>query len=310
MNILENKRVALLTAVFALAFGGLVYYGCGRMSDGSAAKQQLDEINEKVRNFESDEFPPTDSTRKAVKNAAKKVADVCKELKADFETYENKCVGDGKLIEGVELQKKTRAAIGELENHAAQKGCTIEPDARELGMKWFRDNTDTPEEAPYHYFQLKAAQRVAQLVVDAGAPRISRIFCATALPEAKELKKKRQLPLAIEVAFDAKRSEVTTGAEAPVSVLPQVLNSLAADKDFFFQVTGVHVAPANAILPDKGNYQAPLSDPSQGADLNGDEQAAVSAGEIASQLTGKADELARVYITLQVIYFTPNASKK
>lgn len=308
MNILENKRVVALSAVFALAFGGLVYYGCGRMSDASAARAELEALNEKVRNYEADEFPPTESTRKAVKNADKKVAEIYKTLKDDFTTYENKCIGDGKLIEGVELQKKVRAAINKLEGLASSKGCKLEPDAHELGMKWFRDNTDSPDEAPYHYFQLRAAERVAQYVVEAGTPAITRIYCGTVLPDAKARKSARQLPLSIEIAFDAVRSKVASGDEAPVSVLPAVLNALSADKDFFFQVTGLNVAPADAILQDKGGYQAPSADPNQGNSLDGESNS--SAGVIASQLTGMENEVARVYLTLQVLYFTPNATKK
>ncbi len=309
MNILENKRVVGLSAVFALAFGGLVYYGFGRTADFAAAKTALNSINEQVLEFEQAEFPPTESTRKSVRAAAKKVNETLAALKKDFASYADKCVGDGKVISSVDFQNEVRGTIDDLGRSASEKGCQLGSAAADLGMGAYKNSAATAEEVPFRSFQLKAAKRVADVVVDSGSPLLDKVYCAP-LPEEKARKKAAHFPLGIEVAFTAKRSEVVDG-QVPVSVLPKVLNALSTDKDFFFKITGLWVGTNEGNLPPIDSTQPASQDPNQGDELGSEGPAPVPEGQqIAVRKTGSPDETVRVHINLQVLYFTANSSKK
>lgn len=310
MNILENKRVVALSAVFALAFGGLVYYGYDRSVAFDTAKKELDSINERVLDFEQSEYPPTNATRKAVKDASKKVEDSLKALKADFAAYEAKCIGDGKVMTSVDFTNQVRGAIDDLKRAAGEKGCTLSPAAEDLGHAPFKNDAAPAEEVPFRSFQLKAAKRVADIVLASGAPLLDKIYCAP-LPDPKLRKKAANFPLSLEVAFEAKRCEVEDG-KTPVSVLPQVMNSLATDKDFFFKVTGLWVAAPEESLPTMDEYKGATENPDVGDDLGGEAAPAqeTEVRQIAVRKTGSPDEKVRVHINLQVIYFNSNTSKK
>lgn len=310
MNILENKRVALVSAVFALAFGGLVYYGFDRTTAFSVAKEKLSAANDRVLDYEQMEFPPTTATKKAVTAAAKEVEDTVKELEKDFGTYRDKCIGNGKAISSVDFQNQVRGAIDDLAREAGEKGCNVSSAAADLGMATYKNSAATAEDVPYLAFQLKAAKRVADTVINSGSPLLDKLYCAP-LPDAKARKKGDNFPLSIEVAFTAKRSAVEEG-KTPVSVMPQVLNSLSTDKDFFYKVTGVWIAANEPNLPGIDAYQSPVADANQGDDLTGE---AAPAGEsesrrIAVRKTGNPEETVRVHLNLQVLYFNPNVGKK
>ena len=149
MSILENKRVVALSAVFALAFGGLVYYGFGRTADFAAASKSLKSINEQVADYEAAEFPPTDKNAKALRAAAKTTAEAYKTLKADFDSYAAKCVGDGKVISSVDFQNEVRGAIDDLSRAAGEKNCQLGSAAADLGMATYKNAAATAEEVPY-----------------------------------------------------------------------------------------------------------------------------------------------------------------
>ena len=59
MNISENKRIAGITVLFAIAFGGLMYYGfdCAGQADESMAK--LDNIRNDYSGFEEADIQPS-----------------------------------------------------------------------------------------------------------------------------------------------------------------------------------------------------------------------------------------------------------
>ncbi len=310
MNILENKRVVALSAVFALAFGGLVYYGYDRSQAFDAAKKELDSINEKVLDFEQSEYPPTNATRKAVKDATKKVEDTLKTLKADFAAYEAKCIGNGKVITSVDFTNQVRGAIDDIKRAAEEKGCKLSPAAEDLGFAPFKNDAAPAEEVPFRSFHLKAAKRVAEIVLASGAPLLDKVYCAP-LPDPKLRKKAGNFPLSLEVAFEANRCEVEDG-KTPVSVLPQVMNSLVEDKDFFFKVTGLWVGAPEESLPAMDEYKGATVDADKGDDLSGEAapNQETEYRQIAVRKTGSPDEKVRVHINLQVIYFNSNTSKK
>lgn len=175
-----------------------------------------------------------------------------------------------------------------------------------------------PREAqvPYLHFQLRAVRRLAEAVIDSGSPSLEKVYCAQ-LPEdlSSSEKKADYLPLNMEIAFNAKRSTTTDGQTADkMSVLPQVLNKLTTDSDFFFLITGVSVAATNQNLQQVDTWVAPEKAAPVGEDLTSDSDAkpevqVAAAREIAKRKTGNPDETARVHLTVQVLYFNPNPTK-
>lgn len=315
MNILENKRVVALSAVFAVAFAGLAYYGYSRANDFSDAQKRLEEINVRFQDYEAAEFPPTQANRDAVKKAGDVVSHQVKELQATLAKYAAVCNGNGKVISPVEFQNRVHSAIDEVNRQAAEKGCNIATPAADLGMTSYKSAAARDTDVPYLHFQLKAAHRLAEIIIESGSPSLEKIYCAPLPDELINSKKKRDyLPLNIEVAFNAKRSEHTDG-ETPemMSVLPQVLNKLSTDPEFFYAVTGVAVSPTSANLPPVDEYAPPAAPSAEGDDLTADSEVAASPAPsvrtIAVRKTGDPNEAVRVHLTLQVLYFNPNPTK-
>ncbi len=308
MNILENKRVLCLTSVFALAFAGLVYFGFGRTADGSAARVQLEGYGQQVEDHDAAALPPTRQTLSALKESVRGVNDALAALKEDFEKYRQSCVGNGETISAVDFQNRLRDSLAELGRNAQEAGCTLSPAAANLGMGAYENSAPTAEDVPYLHFQMRAARRVADLIVQSGAPLLDKVYCAP-LPEAKARTRSDFFPLNLEVAFNAKRSDV---AENPVSVLPQVLNSLSADKDYFIMITGMWVNSTEESLPAVDPYMAPGGDPNMGDSITDNAGGAQEpeVRQIAVRKTGSPDETVRVHLNLQVLYFNPNARRR
>lgn len=307
MNILENKRVLCLTGVFALAFAGLVYFGFDRTGAASAAQEELKNCGQQVEDYDAANLPPTNDTLRALRGSVREVNDALKALRENFDGYRQSCVGNGENIQPVDFQNKLRDSVAELARNAQEAGCTLSPAAANLGMGAYENSVPTAEDAPYLYFQMRAARRVADIIVQSGAPLLDKVYCAP-LPEARR-RTASEFPLNLEVAFNAKRSEV---AENPVSVLPQVLNALSTDKDYFIMITGMWVNSTEESLPAVDPYMAPGGDPNMGDSIT-DSSAAAQEPEvrqIAVRKTGSPDETVRVHLNLQVLYFNPNAGRR
>jgi len=317
MNILENKRVAALSAVFALAFAGLAYYGYSRSCDFSAAKEKLNEIDTRFQDYEAAEFPPTAANRDAMKKAGETVARQVGDLKAILQGYRDACNASGTVISPTEFQRQVNVAIDEMSRKAAEQGCNIASSATDLGFSSYRNTAAREANIPYLHFLLRATRRLADIVIDSDSPSLEKVYCAP-LPEdiIESRKKPDYFPLNIEIAFNAKRSEATDGQTPDtMSVLPQVLNKLAADKEFFFRVTGVAVASTDPNLPPVDTYVAPEAPATTGDDLAEDEEGAKKAAAetgrvIAVRKTGDPAETVRVHLTIQALYFNPNSPSK
>ncbi len=316
MNIIENKRVLALSVLFALAFGGLVYYGYGRSADFESAKSQLDDISSRFQDYDASELPPTPENKKAVVDASKQVERVSDSMRAELDKYAAACYGDGKRITPVEFQNQVRASIDEVSRLAAQKGCKISNPALDLGMASFKNAAATEAEVPFRSFQLKAVRRVAEDIINSGAPVLDKVYCAPLPEEATNTRKAADyFPLGVQIAFSARRSEVTDGkTPEKLSVLPQVINRILADKDFFLIITGVSVA-SEGNLPPMLPWQAPTQGAPQGDDLTTSEEgesaeaATPAVRTIASRKTGDPQETVRVHLNMQVLYFNPAKSK-
>ena len=104
MNISENKRVVALTAVFALAFGGIMFYGYGKSQEDAANKAKIAEINDRFAGYDGLELAPTKQNLKEIKAAFSQVAEVNKDLQAELNRYASYCWGDGKKISAQDFQ--------------------------------------------------------------------------------------------------------------------------------------------------------------------------------------------------------------
>lgn len=315
MNILENKRVVLLSALFALGFAGLTYMGYDRSTQFSKTQAELKKIETKFQDYNEAELPPTAANRKAIVAACKDVDKISADMQAEIEKYAAYCYGDGKVLSPVDFQNQVRSAIAEVQNKANAQGCTLSAPAMDLGMASFKNAAATEAEVPYRSFQLKAVQRVAEAIIDSGAPTLDKVYCAPLPEEATNARKGKgaaYFPLSFQVAFNAKRGVDTDGqTDEKLSTLPRVMNTLLADKDFFLIVTGMAVESA-ASLPARDSYQEPSAPVAKGDDLGGEgeaQQAAPAERIIAVRKTGSSDETVRVHLNIQVLYFNPSKGK-
>ena len=308
MNISENKRVVALSAVFALAFGGIMFYGYGKSQEIAANKEKIAEINDRFAGYDNQELAPTSQNLKDIKEAFSQVSGVNKDLQAELNRYAAHCWGDGKKISAQDFQNELRDAINKIKNLAATQGSNIAGPAENLGLASFKNAAPVADDVPFRSFQLKAVTRMAEYIVGAGAPSLEKVYCAPLPAEAAESlnansrKAVPYFPLRFEVAFDINRGD-----------LPKILNSIMSDKDFFLTITGIAVRGGDN-LPGIDAYTAPAEIAAAGQDVGVEATAAEGSAAggsrtVAVRKTGGADERARVHMTMQVLYFTPGKTK-
>ena len=307
MNISENKRVVALTAVFALAFGGIMFYGYGKSQEDAENKAKIAEINDRFSGYDGQDLAPTKRNLKEIKEAFSQVADVNKDLQAELNRYAAYCWGDGKKISAQDFQNNLRDSINKIKNHAASQGASVASPAENLGLASFKNAAPVADDVPFRSFQLKAVTRMAEYIIDAGAPSLEKVYCAPLPDEAAESlnpnsrKAVPYFPLRFEIAFNASRG-----------ALPKILNSIMNDKDFFLTITGIAVR-GNDNLPGMDPYSAPAEIAAAGVDLGAETPAAAETAAgyrtVAVRKTGAPDEKVRVHMTMQVLYFTPGKTK-
>ncbi|MBR5888973.1 MAG: Amuc_1100 family pilus-like protein [Akkermansia sp.] len=305
MNISENKRVVALGAVFALAFGGVMYYGFSESQKHAANKEAIEAINVRFDGYANQDLVPTKRNLAEIKEAYSKVSSVNKDLQAELNRYASFCWGDGKKISAQDFQNELRESINKVKELAASQGAQVSGAAADLGLASFKNAAPVADDVPFRSFQLKAVTRVAETVLGSGAPSLEKVYCAALPAEAAESLKPNSrkpapyFPLSFEVSFEAARG-----------TLPKVINSIVADKDFFLTITGISVQ-GNDSLPGMDAYVAPAEVAAEGSDL-GETASAESVGgyrTMAVRKTGAPDEKVRVYMTMQVLYFTPGKTK-
>ncbi len=308
MNISENKRVVALSAVFALAFGGIMFYGFGQSQIDAENKAKIAEINDRFAGYDGQELAPTKQNLKDIKAAFSEVAAVNKDLQAELNQYAAFCWGDGKKISAQDFQNELRDSINKVKNLASSQGARVASPAENLGLASFKNAAPVADDVPFRSFQLKAVTRVAEYIIESGAPSLEKVYCAP-LPDAaaeslnaNSRKAAPYFPLRFEIAFDASRGS-----------LPKVLNSIMQDKDFFLTITGIAVR-GNDNLPGIDAYAAPAEIAKAGEDLGSEAPAAEDSAAggfrtVAVRKTGAPDEKVRVHMTMQVLYFTPGKTK-
>lgn len=301
MNISENKTVVALSAVFALAFGGVAYYGFTRTQDFAQAQKELSAISEQFEDYNNAEVPPTRKNREALKAAFAQVNQVDKELQQQLESYAAACHGDGKKLSAQDMQNMLRDNIARIGNLAGEKGAVVSSPAADLGMAAFKNSAPVEVDVPFRAFQLRAVSRVAEVILNSGASVLDKIFCAPLPAAAEETAKGSRrapayFPLSFEVAF-----------EAPRGVLPQVINTIVNDKDYMLFITGVSVKGMEN-LPGIDPYQAPSS-ANVGDDIGQAAAEGTAVRSVAKRLTGDPKEKARVHFNMQVLYFNSAQNK-
>ena len=147
---------------------------------------------------------------------------------------------------------------------------------------------------------------MAEIIINSGATVLDKVYCAPLPAEAAEASKpnsrkaKAQFPLSFEVAVELKRG-----------VLPNIVNSMVADKDFMLTITGI-AGKGMETLPLMDDYVAPGAPSVQGEDVGSEsatKPAESSSRVVAVRKTGNPDETARVHLNIQVLYFNPAKTK-
>ncbi len=306
MNISENKRVVALSALFAIAFGGVMFYGYSKSQEHAENQAKIAEINDRFAGYDGQTLSPTKQNLSDIKDAFSKVSAVNKDIQAELNRYAAFCWGDGKKISAQDFQNELRDSINKIKNQASSQGAHVAGPAENLGLASFKNAAPVADDVPFRSFQLKAVTRVAEYIVASGSPSLEKVYCAPLPQEAADSlsassrKKVPYFPLRFEIAFDATRGS-----------LPTVVNSIVQDKDFFLTITGIAVR-GNDNLPGIDAYTPPAEIAAAGEDLGaqGEEAPAVDGSRrVAVRKTGAADERIRVHMTMQVLYFTPGKTK-
>ncbi|MFI3243326.1 MAG: Amuc_1100 family pilus-like protein [Akkermansia sp.] len=301
MNISENKTVFALSAVFAIAFGGLMYLGYEGMTGASDANKRLDEIGIAFEDFNAAEFVPTPSNQKVIVSATKEVDKLNSELSAKLQAYK-KATLNTKPITAVDFQNQVRKAIADLAQRAKEKGINLGSQAATLGMSVYQNQSAIKEEVAYRSYFLGAVEHANNALVEVGVPSIDKIFCAELPPEvAKGMKKAPDyFPLSFELSFTVKRG-----------MLPQIINALLADQKYFYTITGFS-ALSETVPSEVSAYKAPAEVMNTAGEDGGDEakQGADASRILAVQKLGDPNEKVQVHLNLQVLYFNPLSTNK
>lgn len=338
---MENKRVAAITLVMALAFGGICYYGYGRYNVLKETQAKISEIDRKLEDYASESIPPKAKNRDLITQAAKDAKSLRDNLYADLLQYASFCIAgqgaqassaDGQSASPIptganaympetnpnQFQANLKALISSLGKYANEKGCVLGVPgqnsadynvARFGNYSVYEGSAAKQENTPYLNFLIYAADDVMRHIIDSGAPSIKKLYFRD-LPEVSPNRDKL-VRLGFEVVFTAKRSDLIN-PEDPTSqsVLPQVINKITHDKLFFFIPTGIAVAPSVKNLPEAELALLDAADAAAAEAVAGEseEENETTPAEplpmkVATPLVGKSSETVDVYLTLQVLYF-------
>lgn len=298
MNISENKRIVGITALFAIAFGGLMYYGfdCAGKADESMA--ELDSIRDDYSGYEEASIQPTPENIKEIKKLGEEAKAKRKALEEMMDNFRKSCSGDAVSMSATDYLDRIKKDRAEIRKKAQEKGCSLADVAANFG-KMDRDFETAPESvrvAPL-YFQHRVINSLLRKMIDAGVTKVDNVFC-------------RELPPATYSEGDDWDTELMSfemDFYVPRGVCPSVLNDLMSNREFFITITGVYANNENA-LPEMDAF-TPLPEPAEP-----DPNAEVPEGEapaavptVAVLKTGSDAETVRIHLNFQVLYFNPKA---
>lgn len=342
MNIMENKRVTAIAALMGVAFAGICYKGYESYAALKQARSEIDAKISQLETYTAEDDSdgevtssrstknPLDADRSAaaklaptaknsdlIVSATKEMKQLNEELKRDFAKYVKFCrqgepnassstpIGYVPNVAAIDFKNRLVGSVSvSLAKEAEKYGTLLKSEAaKKLGMADYFGGL-TGENAPYLNFLLSAVYRVETSIIHSGAPTINFVYCAPLPEELINARKKPDfIPLSFEVSFEARRSEVVeAGKESSYSVLPQVINKLVHDSDFFFTITGVSVTTHGA-LPSVSAAAAQSATAEESAAAEGEADSG-PAEDVATLLVGKSDDTVHVHLNLQVLYFT------
>ncbi len=305
MSISDNKRVVTLASVMGLAFVGITYFGFSKNQEYEETQAKLTEISERFQDYANQDTTPTKQNLENLTAAFKDVTAVGNDMQQAFNKYASFCTGQPQLT-AQEFQKQLLEDIAAVRTLAGDKKVALGRPAEDLGMTTLKTAAPTKDQVPFLAFQHQAVKRVVEDILNSGVASLEKVYCEE-LPEQASLDFKKPapyFPLRFQVAFEAKRGS-----------LPQVINKIMEDKEYFLMITGLAVQGKDNLPPVASYTPPPAAAEVQGDDLAGGnegeaaEAAAPPARTVAVQLTGKDDETARVHMTFQVLYFN-NTKKK
>ena len=322
MNIMENKRVAAISLVMALAFGGICYYGYGRYNELKETQVKLQKNTEKIERFANEDNPPNAKNVEAATKAVATAKELHDNLQKDLLKYAAFCLaGEGAQTDAgaaavkaaVNYMPETNAnkfqsnfttLMAGLGARAKEKGCTLDATAARFGnYSAYEKDTAKAEDVPYLNFLLFAANNVLLTAIDSGAPTIKKVYFRE-LPDAAA-RKDNILRLSFEVAFTAKRSQLIDPAKPEtLSVLPQVLNKITHDSRFFYIPTGVTVTTSGNLPAPSTEQLTLISDSAENSETDEITGEVKTTELLAAPQVGTENDTVDVYLTLQVLYFT------
>lgn len=295
MNISENKTVLALSAVFAIAFGGLMYLGYDAMSGAGDANNRLREIGDAFEDFNAAEFVPTAANFKTINAATKDVEKLNGALMDKLNAYK-KATLNTKTPTPVDFSNQVRAAISDLAQAAQKSGTALGPQASTLGMGVYQSQSAIQAEVAYRAYFLGAVEHANNILVAAAVPSIDKIYCEELPAAAKaDLKKAPDyFPMSFELSFTVKRG-----------MLPQIINEFLSDQKYFYTITGFS-ALSETVPSEISEYKAPSNGVSSAGDDGGEEAAAGNAVRVlATRKLGDPNEKVQVHLNLQVLFFNP-----
>lgn len=302
MNIMENKRVTAIAALMAVAFIGICYKGYEEYSALQKAKQNIDQRVSLLDNMASSTTPPTAESSRAVEKASKTVTDCAADLSKDFEKYISSCktIREEKLS-AIGFQNRIKELSAAITKEAGDT-CRINNGADKLGMGRVLSQLPQESEVPYRNFLASAIYKLEKILIKSGAPSIESVYFE-GLPETLSSSSK-YLPLNFEISFTARRSEnITEGDASTYSVLPQVVNKMIHDGEFFYIITGMAVGTQGNLPLLKSTPDAPAEP--QAAE--GETPAAEPVQGKAALIIGTPNEEVTVHLNVQVLYFTADS---
>lgn len=305
---MENKRVAGIAAVMVCVFAWLCYKGYESYSDLGKSLKEISQKIDQVEGYSSDGgIPPTKKNREMVEQASKEIDQRVNVLGEAIKKYAVFCTvgqagsADAKPspykpgVNPVTFQNRLKELSAAITREAADK-CQLNNASADFGMTSLKNQAPREVDAPYLNFLASAIYRVEQHIISSGAPAIERIYCA-ALPEEKISARKQPdyFPLNFEVSFTARRSDlIKEGDASTYSVLPQVMNKIIHDGDFFFTITGMAVGTQSSL---------PMVSARAADGAASDDESGESVSN-ATLILGKDDEVVNVHFNIQVLYFT------
>ena len=313
MNILENKRAAALTGVFALAFAGLVAMGFMKSSEAEAINKEAAAKESALRTITGSSLAPKAETKAALNKATKSLEGRVNTLKNDLKPYTDTCkaiTADAISKELLFHPEHLAAARSWLNKKASATGCeTPSADAFTFGLdRNYNERNDaaTAETTPFLLYQLNAARTLAGYVADAGAVSLDRMYCEP-VPSEEDGK---YTSLHIELTFTAKRGDIPSDS-AHTSTATQIQNAILDGKGeivlrqeesknarYLFKIKGFNANSNNTYEPIDS-----YSEPFQTAGAENAEPTS-----IAKRKVGLADETVQINLIVEAVYFSQNAN--